>query len=30
VLNQSVVELLTGETDPAGFVKAITEAADRK
>jgi len=30
VLNQSVVELLTGKTDPAGLVKAITEAADRK
>ena len=30
VLNQSVVELLTGETDPAGFVNAITEAAGRK
>lgn len=30
VLNQSVVELLTGETDPAGLVTAITEAAGRK
>jgi raffinose/stachyose/melibiose transport system substrate-binding protein len=30
VLNQQVVELLTGEADPAGLVKAITEAADRK
>lgn len=30
VLNQAVVDLLTGETDPAGLVKSITEAADRK
>ncbi len=30
VLNQAVVELLTGATDPAGLVAAITEAADRK
>jgi raffinose/stachyose/melibiose transport system substrate-binding protein len=30
VLNQAVVELLTGATDPAGMVKAISEAAERK
>lgn len=29
VLNQAVIELLTGKTTPAGLVKAITEAADR-
>ncbi|GAA1868645.1 ABC transporter substrate-binding protein [Myceligenerans crystallogenes] len=28
-LNQSVVELLTGDTDPAGLVKAISDAAAR-
>ena len=28
-LNQAVVELLTGDTDPAGFVTTISDAAER-